>query len=123
MRATRSHGSHHMLSWTTNALLRAATRNAEASIRTDLVPMPLLCYYPAVPVDAVGWQLFLVPFIVSFLFPPFATMLTTERTQRLYHGMTVKGMTTPLYWAANWVYAMLLFGALGFTYCGLGTFG
>merc|ERR1719424_1408568 len=28
-------------------------------------------------------------------------------------------MTTPLYWAANWVYAMLLFGALGFTYCGL----
>jgi ABC-type multidrug transport system ATPase subunit len=101
-----------------NALLRAAT-GGQGSIKTTLVAMPALCFTPALAAEAIGWQLFLVPFIVSFLFPPFAVMLTAEKSMRLYHGMTVKGMTTKLYWFANWVYGMALFGALGLLYAGL----
>jgi hypothetical protein len=108
-----------MLSWTSNALFRAATNNPEAAIRTYYVAMPTLCYFPAVPEDAIGWQLFLVPFIVSFLLPPFAAMLTAEKSQRLYHGMTVKGLTSRLYWVGNWLYAVVLFSCLGFSYTGL----
>ena len=107
------------LSSVSNALLRASTAGGVGSIRTSLVAMPSLCFTPALAPEAVGWQLFFVPFIVSFLLPPFAVMLTAEKTLRLYHGMTVKGMASSLYWFANWAYGSVLFGGLGLAYCGL----
>ena len=107
------------LSFVSNALLRASTAGGVGSIRTSLVAMPSLCFTPALAPEAVGWQLFFVPFIVSFLLPPFAVMLTAEKSLRLYHGMTAKGMTSSLYWFANWAYGLVLFGGLGLAYCGL----
>ena len=56
------------LGMVSNALLRMATGGAGA-IKTSLVAMPALCFKPTLAAEAIGWQLFLVPFIVSFLFP------------------------------------------------------
>ena len=108
-----------ILSVMANLVLREATQDGDASISTSFVHMPKLCYYAAVPTSAIGFQLFFVPFIVSFLFPPFAVALTSERTRKLFHGLAVKGVTDSVYWLSNWLYGFIVFSAFGLAYCGI----
>lgn len=113
----------------TNGLLRAFLEAGTVKVpghtspplvRGMYKPYPVLEEYAAVPKDALGLQLLVLPLLGSFMVPSLLGFLSEEKQSGLFFMMRMQGLSLGAYWIGTYLYCMVVLLALDALLIGFG---
>lgn len=89
-------------------------------VRGTYRPYPVLSEYAAVPQNALGLQLLVLPLLGSFMVPSLLGFLSEEKQSGLFFMMRMQGLSLAAYWVGTYLYCMAVLLALDALLIGFG---